>query len=98
MALMQITVLPMGTKTPSIGDYIADVVRILNQENKNYKLTDMGTILEGDTKELFELAATLHETPFKKGIMRVVTTIEIDDRRDKTVHISDKVASVTARL
>jgi len=98
MALMQISVLPIGTKTPSIGDYIADVVRMLDQENASYELTDMGTVIENGAKELFQLAAKLHEAPFSKGVMRVVTTIEIDDRRDKKVHLRDKIASVKARL
>ncbi len=32
------------------------------------------------------------------GIKRVLTTISIDDRRDKDVGIDDKVQSVLARL
>jgi len=98
MALMEISVLPIGTKLPSIGDYIADLVRLLDEEGAIYELTDMGTVIEGEIESLFELAAKLHETPFKKGIMRVVTNIEIDDRRDKKVKLREKVASVRARL
>ncbi len=98
MALMEISVLPIGTKVPSIGDYIADLIRLLELEGARYELTDMGTIIEGEVEGLFELAAKLHETPFKKGIMRVVTNIEIDDRRDKKVKLREKVASVKARL
>ena len=98
MALMEISVLPIGTKVPSIGDYIADLVRLLDQEGASYELTDMGTVIEGEIGSLLELAAKLHETPFKTGIMRVVTNIEIDDRRDKKVKLREKVASVKARL
>lgn len=98
MALMKITVLPLGTKSSSIGDYIADIIRLLDKEDTAYTLTDMGTIIEGDAAELFELAARLHMQPFKKGISRVVTTVEIDDRRDKEVHLKDKITSVRARL
>ncbi|HAW59944.1 MAG TPA: hypothetical protein DCW86_00530 [Actinobacteria bacterium] len=98
MALMEISVVPIGTPTPSIGDYIAEVVKTLEQEGAKFKLTDMGTIIEGDVEEILALARKLHETPFKKGIQRVITTIEIDDRRDKKVSIEDKVKSVMARL
>lgn len=98
MALMEISVVPIGTPTPSIGDYIAEVVRMLEQEGAKFKLTDMGTIIEGDVEEILALARKLHETPFTRGIQRVITTIEIDDRRDKKVNIEDKVKSVMARL
>lgn len=98
MALMEITVVPMGTPTPSIGDYIAEIVTVLEQEEWKYKLADMGSLIEGDVEELLRLAARLHQIPFAKGIQRVMTTIAIDDRRDKRVSLGDKVNSVMARV
>lgn len=98
MALLEISVVPLGTPTASIGDYIADVVVACNKAKVKYKLTDMGTIVEGKPGDLFKLAQKLHETPFKKGIKRVVTSLSIDDRRDKRVKLDDKVSSVMARI
>ncbi len=98
MALLEISVVPVGTSTSSIGDYIADVIRTCKGEGVKYKLTDMGTIIEGDTSDLFRIAQKLHETPFSKGVQRVITTISIDDRRDKQVGLEDKVRSVMARV
>ncbi|MBI5755724.1 MAG: MTH1187 family thiamine-binding protein [Nitrospirae bacterium] len=98
MALLEMSVVPIGTSTPSIGDYIADVVLACNKAKVKYKLTDMGTIIEGRPGDLFKLAQKLHETPFKKGIKRVLTNLSIDDRRDKRVRLDDKVGSVMARL
>lgn len=98
MALLEISVVPLGTPTTSIGDYIADVVVACKTAKVKYKLTDMGTIVEGKTSDLFKLAQKLHETPFKKGIKRVVISLSIDDRRDKKVRLEDKVNSVMARM
>ncbi len=98
MALLEISVVPLGTPTPSIGDYIADVVLACKKSKVKYKLTDMGTIVEGRPADLFKLAQKLHETPFKKGVKRVLTTLSIDDRRDKRVKLEDKVISVMARI
>lgn len=98
MALLEISVVPVGTTTQSIGDYIADVVLACKKAKVKYKLTDMGTIIEGETADLFTIARKLHETPFKKGVRRVITTISIDDRRDKRVKIDDKVKSVMTRI
>lgn len=98
MALMQLNVTPLGTKTTSVGDFVAEFKKILEQQKISHVLTDMGTIIEGDIQELLDIAAKIHESPFQKGAMRVVTNIIIDDRRDKKVSLGDKVKSIQARL
>lgn len=98
VALMQITVLPLGTETTSIGDFIAEVLRTVEETGAEHKLTDMGTIIYGDADQLFAIANQAHQSPFAKGAKRVVTTLEIDDRRDKQVKIGDKITSVKSRL
>ena len=98
MAIMQVTVMPLGTKTTSVGQYVAEFQKFLTRENIPHTLTDMGTIIAGDVKELLDVAAQIHELPFQKDAKRVVTHIVVDDRRDKKIAIGDKVASVKARL
>jgi uncharacterized protein (TIGR00106 family) len=98
MALMQLAIIPLGTGSSSVGSYVADVQKALEQSGLPYKLTDMSTIIEGSSKELLALAAQLSETPFSKGVHRVVTQITLDDRRDKTMHLGDKIASVAEYL
>ena len=85
MALMEISVVPLGLGTPSVGDYIATLVDYLQNHHIPYRLTDMGTIIEGAAADLLNWALVLHELPFRKGVQRVVTHISIDDRRDKKV-------------
>jgi len=98
MALMEISVVPLGLGQPSVGDYIAEVVRYLQKENIPHRLTDMGTLVQGDPSTLLKVAQALHELPFARGVKRVVTHITIDDRRDKEVKLGDKTRSVQARL
>ncbi len=98
MALMEISVVPLGLGTPSVGDYVAALVDYLRDHKIPYRLTDMGTVVEGSPAKLLEWARILHELPFEKGVHRVVTHITIDDRRDKKVALGDKTASVEARL
>jgi uncharacterized protein YqgV (UPF0045/DUF77 family) len=40
----------------------------------------------------------MHEQPFTAGIQRVVTTIRIDDRRDRELTMNGKVEAVKTRL
>lgn len=98
MALMHLTIIPLGTGSPSVGDCVADIQAALEKSDYPYKLTDMGTIIEGSSKELLTLAAQLSELPFNTGVQRVVTQISLDDRRDKKVALGDKTLSVSARL
>jgi uncharacterized protein (TIGR00106 family) len=98
MAIMEISVVPLGLGDPSVGDFIAEVVRYLEQEGIPHELTDMGTLMHGHFARLLKVAQVLHELPFDRGVNRVLTHITIDDRRDKDVYLGDKVKSVKARL
>jgi uncharacterized protein (TIGR00106 family) len=98
MALMHLTIIPLGTGSASVGGYIAEIQDAIEKSGYLYKLTDMGTIIEGNSKELLALAAQLSELPFNQGVHRVLTQINLDDRRDKKVSLGDKMASVVARL
>ena len=98
MALMEISVVPLGLGTPSVGDHVAALIEFLRTNNIPFRLTDMGTVIEGTPAKLLEWARLLHELPFEKGVQRVVTHITIDDRRDKRVTLGDKTTSVEARL
>ena len=102
MAIVDVTVIPIGTQTPSVSDYVADIQRILEQfkvEGKiNFQLTPMNTLIEGELSVLFEVIQAIHEAPFNQGIKRVATNIRIDDRRDKKVRMEDKLQSVKRKL
>ena len=98
MALMHLTIIPLGTDSPSVVEYVADIQKALEKAGFPYELTDMGTIIEGNTGDLLKLAAQLAEMPFSKGVNRVSTQISLDDRRDKKVSLGDKTASVADRM
>ena len=98
MAIMEISVVPLGLGHPSVGDYIAEVVKYLDNQGISHELTDMGTLVHGNAATLLKVAQALHELPFKQGVKRVMTHISIDDRRDKEVFLGDKKKSVKARL
>ena len=99
MAIVELSVVPVGTGTPSVSKYVAGAVRILQDEKDiKYTLTAMGTIIEGDLEHLLTLVRKMHQSAFDAGAMRVVTTVKIDERRDKPSSISSKVESVRREL
>lgn len=99
MATMGISIVPVGTGSPSVSTYVANAVKILNQEKDiKYELTAMLTIVEGDLDRLLDVAKKMHLSAFEAGAQRVVTSIRIDDRRDKPVTIEGKIRSVKNKL
>ena len=98
MAILEISVVPIGTKDTSLSSYVADCIHILRKKKVHYELTSMGTNIEGDLKDLIKIATEMHETPFKKGAQRVLTTLKIDDRRDKKGTLSGKKKAVQSKL
>ena len=98
MAILEISVVPIGTRETSLSSYVADCIRILRKKKVHYELTSMGTNIEGDLKELIKIAIEMHKMPFKKGAHRVLTTLKIDDRRDKRGTLSGKKKAVQNKL
>jgi len=98
MAIVEISIVPIGVSHTSLSEYVAGAVNILKESGLKFDLTSMGTIVEGDLDRILAVAREMHETPFKKGIKRVATTIKIDDRRDKPATSDGKVESVLKKM
>ena len=99
MAMLDISVAPIGTGGPSVSEYVAGAVRILkNEPGINYELTAMNTVIEGDLEHLLSLVKRMHDSVFNSGIQRVVTTVRIDERRDKPLTIEGKKEAVRKKL
>ena len=98
MALMHITVIPIGTGSASVGDYIADIEQFLTGKGVDHSLGDMGTVIYGSADELLQLASEIHNFPFNAGVQRVVTQLTIDDRRDIDRKIGEKREAVINRI
>ncbi len=99
MAIVEVSITPLGTATTSVSEYVAGCVRIARQSGLTCQLTGMGTILEGDLDLIMATVRRMQESVFAAGAGRVFTVIKIDDRRDKPGHgLESKVAAVEARL
>lgn len=99
MAVVEISVAPLGTATPSVSAYVAACVEVVAASGLVYQLTPMGTVIEGDIDAIFAVLRKMHEVPFDSGAERVSTLIKIDDRRDSGCHgLQGKVDSVLKQL
>jgi len=99
MAIIDVSVIPLGTERPSVSKYVAEAIKALKDEKDvKYELTAMGTIIEGQLPRLLSLAQKMHDSAFNAGAMRVFTIIKIDERRDQAATISSKIEAVNREL
>jgi len=99
MAIVEVTIVPLGTGTPSVSQYVADCHKVLEQATDlKVQLTPTSTVIEGELDLILETIRKMHETPFERDAQRVMTMIRIDDRRDKEQTMAGKIKAVTDKL
>jgi len=94
--IAEIKVLPFGTPSASLSKYIKAVVAVVKKPRGiTCQVTPMATIVEGPLETVLELVKKVHEVPFQMGVNRVLTSLVIDDRRDKEITMQSKVKAVS---
>lgn len=94
--IAELKVVPLGTQSASVSKYISAVINVVKQApGISYQITPMATIVQGSLTQVLELAQKMHEVPFSLGVKRVLTSISIDDRRDKVITLESKVKAVS---
>ncbi len=97
-AMMEISVVPVGTGSASVSDFVAGVLRIVQDSGLEFRLTPMGTVVQGPVDQLLRLAEKMHAKPFEMGAPRVVTTIKLDQRADADLSMDGKISSVQEKM
>ena len=91
----ELSIVPIGTGEAGVSHYVAACLEVLEgRKDLRYQLMPMGTVIEGSIDTVLEVTRQMHEVPFDKGASRVVTSLKIDERRDKLSTMAGKVESV----
>lgn len=98
MAVVEVSIVPIGVTGTSLSGYVATALEVLQASPVQFELTAMGTILSGELDEILAVVRKMHESLFEKGAPRVLTHIKIDDRRDQVGTPRQKVRSVLDKL
>ena len=80
-----------------LSPFVAQMIKRIRASGLEYQLTAMGTLVEGDPGEVFDLIRDCHIL-IRGQSDRVGTRIWIDDQVGKTGRIKDKVKAVEGRL
>lgn len=94
--IAQFSIVPLGMGV-SVSEYVAKVIKIVDESGLSYKMHAMGTIVEGDWDEVMSLIKKCRDTLMDE-VDRVVIDIKIDDRKGATGRIEAKVKSVEEKL
>lgn len=98
MAIVAVSISPVGDGV-SVSRFVAAALAVVHaQERIRFRLDPMFTTLEGDLSEIYSLIGDMQEAVFAAGAERVSTVIKIDDRRDRSVSMEEKVDTVVGLL
>jgi uncharacterized protein (TIGR00106 family) len=96
--IVELSVVPVGTSETSVSSYIRAAVKIIEESDLEYQVNSMGTCVQGEWNEIFSTLKAVHEELVKMGCHRIVTTVKIDDRRDKFSTMDAKVSAIGDNL
>lgn len=90
--LAEFAIFPIGSQE-SLSGAVAAIAEIVDASGLDYRLTSMGTIIEGDWDEVMDVVRKCHDE-MRKSFNRVYTKVAIDDRAGAVGRITGKVESV----
>lgn len=94
--LAEFSVVPIGSGE-SVSQYVAECMKIVEASGMDYRINPMGTVLEGDYDAVMAVVKKCHHRVMEL-CPRVITTIKIDDRRNRKNMLEDKIRSVEEKL
>jgi uncharacterized protein (TIGR00106 family) len=99
MIIAQLTVVPVGTGTASLSKFVAGFENELKRMGFEPRLSAMSTVIEADSIDrILAAIKRLHEMVFENGALRALTSVSIDERRDKEGSIKQKIRSVESKM
>lgn len=92
--IVEFSVVPIGTGSTSVSRFVRVAHDIVKKSGLDFQLNPMGTCLQGDWDSIFRTIRQVHDALAEMGCARLVTTIKVDDRRDKVRPMQAKVDRV----
>jgi uncharacterized protein (TIGR00106 family) len=96
MVLLEFSMAPLE-KGPSVGDYVARSLRIIDESGLDYRLHAMGTIVEGEIDQVLGVLKQCLDA-MAADCERITCTAKLDYRRGHSGRLTSKVASVENKL
>ena len=95
--IAELTIVPIGVGV-SLSSHVAACEQVLRDAGLRPELHANGTNVEGDWDAVMGALKRCHETMHQQGAPRIFTVVKLGTRTDRLQTMSDKLASVHARL
>ncbi len=93
----ELSVVPVGTSSTGLSDYVAAALREIKRAGVNYQLCPTSTVFEADLETALEVAKAAHRAVIGAGAKRVITTLRIDERLDEPRTMGERIERVAAK-
>jgi len=94
MPVLEISIMPIGTDEASFSSYVSKACEVVQRYGLHYQVTPMSTMIEGDLETLMDVAKEVHRLPLNSGVDRVITSMTIDERKDRPMTMDNMVNAV----
>ncbi len=99
--IAEVSIVPIGTGETGVSRFVAESVKALEREAEKgdlrYQVGAMGTAIEGELDAIWQAVKAMQEAMVAAGAKRLLTTLRIDDRRDKPESLERKVTVVAEK-
>lgn len=92
MTLMEFTMIPLD-KGASFSPYVARILTLVDESGLPYRLNPMGTVVEGEWKDLLELLTRCFRE-LEKDSERISLSVKFDHRKGVKGALDKKIKSV----
>jgi uncharacterized protein (TIGR00106 family) len=95
--IVEFTLIPLGGGK-SVSKFLVPALKEVERLGVKHQLTPTSTVFEAESiEEALAVVQAAHNAVFKTDIMRVVTVVKIDDRRDIKRSMEQKVESLVEK-
>ncbi len=95
--MVEFSIIPLG-KDEGVSESVARALALVDKSGLDYKLTPMGTVVEGCWDDVMGLIKACHAEVLKDAA-RIITKVTIDDRPSRPDgRLAQKIESVEKRL
>lgn len=96
MVLLEFSMSPMD-KGESLSPYVSRIIDVIDQSGVNYRLTAMGTILEGEYDEVMSVVRDCFKE-MEKDCNRISVSLKMDYRKSSQSRMNSKIEKIEALL
>ncbi len=96
MVLLEFSMSPLA-EGESVGNYVARSLQIIDESGLPYELHAMGTIIEGEVEEVFDVMRRCLDA-MAADCDRITCTAKLDYRKGYSGRLESKVKSVEEKL